>query len=86
MRIDTDGVYGLVCLLKLMNGNIKNDGGNYQYWNRPKAGKRSLRRTSITRRCEARNIKVIQATPTQGYLHKAEHLYECNKANETLRS
>ncbi len=39
MRIDTDEFHGLVCLLKLMNGNIKIDGGNYQYWNRPKAGK-----------------------------------------------
>lgn len=39
MRIDTDEFHGLVCLLKLMNGNINIDGGNYQYWNRPKAGK-----------------------------------------------
>ena len=39
MRVDTDGFHGLVCLLKLMNGNTKIDGGNYQYWDRPKAGK-----------------------------------------------
>lgn len=39
MRIDIDEFHGLVCLLKLMNGNIKVDDGNYQYWNRPKAGK-----------------------------------------------
>ena len=38
MRIDTDDFHGLVCLLKLMNGNLKIEGGNYQYWNRPKAG------------------------------------------------
>lgn len=39
MRIDTGEFHGLVCLLKLTNGNINIDGGNYQYWNRPKAGK-----------------------------------------------
>lgn len=39
MRVDTAGFHGLVCLLKLTNGNMKVDGGNYQYWNRPKAGK-----------------------------------------------
>lgn len=39
MHIDTDGFHGLVCMLKLMNGNINIDGGNYQYWTRPKAGK-----------------------------------------------
>lgn len=39
MRIDSDEFHGLVCLLKLMNGNIKIDDGNYQYWNRPKAGR-----------------------------------------------
>jgi predicted RNA-binding protein associated with RNAse of E/G family len=39
MRVDTDEFHGLVCLLKLMNGNIKVEGGKYQYWNRPKAGK-----------------------------------------------
>lgn len=39
MRIDTDEFHGLVCLLKLMNGNMKIDGGDYQYWSRSKAGK-----------------------------------------------
>lgn len=39
MRVDTACFHGLVCLLKLTNGNMKVDGGNYQYWNRPKAGK-----------------------------------------------
>lgn len=39
MRVDTDEFHGLVCLLKLMNGNIKVEGGKYQYWDRPKAGK-----------------------------------------------
>ncbi len=39
MRIETDGFHGLVCLLKLMNGNAKVEGGKYQYWDRPKAGK-----------------------------------------------
>lgn len=39
MRIDTDEFHGLVCLLKLMNGNINVEGGKYQYWDRPKAGK-----------------------------------------------
>lgn len=38
-RVDVDKFHGLVCLLKLMNGNMKVDGGNYQYWNRQKAGK-----------------------------------------------
>lgn len=39
MRVDTDEFHGLVCLLKLMNGNKKIEGGKYQYWDRPKAGK-----------------------------------------------
>ncbi|MDR0286215.1 MAG: DUF402 domain-containing protein [Clostridiales bacterium] len=39
MRVDIDEFHGLVCLLKLMNGNVNVDGGNYQYWDRPKAGK-----------------------------------------------
>ena len=39
MRIDTDAFHGLVCLLRLMNGGQKVGNGNYQYWNRPKAGK-----------------------------------------------
>lgn len=39
MRIDTDEFHGLVCLLKLMNGNKDVEGGKYQYWDRPKAGK-----------------------------------------------
>ena len=39
MRVDTDAFHGLVCLLKLMNGNAKVEGGKYQYWDRPKAGK-----------------------------------------------
>lgn len=38
IRIDTDGFHGLICLLKLMSGNIKIEDGNYQYWNLPKAG------------------------------------------------
>lgn len=39
MRVDTADFHGLVCLLKLTNGNMKVDGGDYQYWSRPKAGK-----------------------------------------------
>ena len=39
MRVDTADFHGLVCLLKLTNGNMKVNGGDYQYWNRPKAGK-----------------------------------------------
>jgi len=39
MRVDANKFHGLVCLLKLTNGNIKVEGGKYQYWNRPKAGK-----------------------------------------------
>ena len=39
IRVDTDAFHGLVCLLKLMNGNVKVKGGKYQYWDRPKAGK-----------------------------------------------
>ena len=39
MRVDIDEFHGLVCLLKLMNGNVKVEGGECQYWDRPKAGK-----------------------------------------------
>ena len=39
MRVDTDEFHGLVCLIKLMNGNIAVEGGRYQYWDRPIAGK-----------------------------------------------
>ena len=39
MRVDTDEFHGLVCLLKLTNGNVNIEGGKYQYWDRPKAGK-----------------------------------------------
>lgn len=39
MRVDTDEFHGLVCLLKLMNGNKNVEGGTFQYWDRPKAGK-----------------------------------------------
>lgn len=39
IRIDIDEFHGLVCLLKLINGNVEIDGGDYQYWDRPKAGK-----------------------------------------------
>ncbi len=39
MRVDTSEFRGLVCLLRLMNGNVKVEDGKYQYWNRPKAGK-----------------------------------------------
>lgn len=39
MRVDTDYFHGLVCLLKLLNGNANVDDGKYQFWDRPKAGK-----------------------------------------------
>lgn len=39
IRVDIDEFHGLVCLLKLMNGNKNVEGGEYQYWDRPKAGK-----------------------------------------------
>lgn len=39
MRVDMDEFHGLVCLLKLMSGNINVEGGKTQYWERPKAGK-----------------------------------------------
>ncbi|GHU36880.1 hypothetical protein FACS1894105_08000 [Clostridia bacterium] len=39
MRVDTGEFHGLVCLLKLTSGNMNIDGGNYQYWDTPKAGK-----------------------------------------------
>jgi len=39
LRVDNKEFHGLVCLLKLRNGNMDFEGGGYQYWNRPKAGK-----------------------------------------------
>ena len=39
MRVDTDAFHGVVCLIKLLNGNKNVEGGTYQYWDRPKAGK-----------------------------------------------
>ncbi|MHC1695248.1 MAG: DUF402 domain-containing protein [Eubacteriales bacterium] len=39
MCVDIEGFHGLVCLIKLLNGNIKVEEGKTQYWNRPKAGR-----------------------------------------------
>ena len=39
MRVDMDAFHGVVGLLQLESGNIHLDNGEYQYWERPKAGK-----------------------------------------------
>lgn len=39
LRVDMDDFHGLVCLIQLMGGVAHIDDGQYQYWDRPKAGK-----------------------------------------------
>ena len=39
LRVDMDDYHGLVCLIQLMGGVAHIDDGQYQYWDRPQAGK-----------------------------------------------
>jgi predicted RNA-binding protein associated with RNAse of E/G family len=39
MHIDMDDFHGLVCLIQLLGGVAHVNDGQYQYWERPKAGK-----------------------------------------------
>jgi len=39
LHIDVEDFHGLVCLIKLLSGVAHVDDGQYQYWERPKAGK-----------------------------------------------
>ena len=39
LRVDMEEFHGLVCLIQLLGGVAHVDDGQYQYWERPKAGK-----------------------------------------------
>lgn len=39
LRVDMEDFHGLICLIQLMGGVAHVNEGQYQYWDRPKAGK-----------------------------------------------
>lgn len=39
MRVDLDDFHGMACLIQLLGGVANINDGQYQYWERPKAGK-----------------------------------------------